>query len=92
MKVVPVDPMKRLLSVSEAAQVFGLSPYTLRAWVQQGKVPVVRLDSAVRIDRSDLEALIQNAKQRWTPNQQLGMAAHKGHQSRKQQQETGRAA
>jgi excisionase family DNA binding protein len=87
-----VDSTKRLLSVSEAADVFGLSPYTLRLWVKQGKVPVIRLDSTVRIDRLDLEATIQSAKQQWAPHQEFSDAARKGHQHRKRQQEAVSAA
>ncbi len=87
-----VDPTKRLLSVSEAAQVFGLSPYTLRGWVHQGKVPVVRLDSTVRIDRVDLEALIQNAKRSWSPQQQFAANTRKGDANRKPQGQTATAA
>jgi excisionase family DNA binding protein len=83
METFAVNSAPRLLSVDEAAQVFGLNRHTLRSWVQKGKVPVVRLDSVVRIDRQDLEGIIQNAKQQWTPNQKLGLAARKGHQNRR---------
>lgn len=82
-----IDPTKRLLSVSEAAEVFGLSPYTLRQWVHQGKVPVIRIDTTVRIDRQDLEMLLQNAKQQWSPAPSLAANARKGHTKRHQQKE-----
>jgi excisionase family DNA binding protein len=92
METLPVNPVPRLLSVDEAAQAFGLNRHTLRAWVQKGKVPVVRLDSTVRIDRNDLEAMIQSAKRLWSPQQSLAVNARKGHQSRRQRSEAPRAA
>ena len=87
-----VGPPKRLLSLNEAAEMCGLSIHTLRAWVHQGKVPIVRIDTTLRIDRNDLEAVIQSAKQPWKPQQSLAVNARKGHQRRKQQQKARHAA
>ena len=47
--------LERLLTNSEAAAVIGCTPATLRAWVSQGRVPVVRLSA--RFVRYDPKAL-----------------------------------
>lgn len=82
----------RLLDLDAAATLLGISPHTLRSWTQQGKVPVVRLGSLLQYDRQDLEAFIQNAKQRWTPQQALAANARKGHNTRKQREQASHAA
>jgi excisionase family DNA binding protein len=45
-----------LLSISQAAQLLGVHPQTLRAWADKGLVPHVRLPSGQRrFDRQRLE-------------------------------------
>lgn len=48
-----------LLTVTEAAEVLRVSPYTLRRWVRQGKVPAFQSQAkgAIRIHPDDLTAL-----------------------------------
>jgi Helix-turn-helix domain len=70
---------KRLLSVSEAAEAYGLGIHTLRGWVQAGKVPVIRMDANVWIDRHDIEAALQAAKGTWAPRPSYAAAARRGH-------------
>jgi excisionase family DNA binding protein len=45
----------RLLGISEAAKQLGVHPKTLRAWVDKGQVPAVKLPSGYR--RFTLEQL-----------------------------------
>jgi len=51
--------MEKLLTVNEAAQRVNLSPWTIRLWVSQKKIGVVRLGRALRIPESALVELIQ---------------------------------
>jgi excisionase family DNA binding protein len=49
----------RLLRVAEASERYGLAQGTLRKWVAQRKVPVVRLGRAVRLREGDQEAHVR---------------------------------
>ncbi len=50
--------MERLLSLKEAANLTGVSRYTLRRWAQLQRVASVRLSRrAIKFRESDLEAL-----------------------------------
>ena len=53
---------KRLLSVPEAAEYLGRTPWAVRGLIDNGKLPVVRLDRRVQIDRLDLDRLIERCK------------------------------
>jgi excisionase family DNA binding protein len=70
----------RLLGLNAAAAVLGISPHTLRAWAQRGKVPVTRLGALLQFDRRELDALIQSATRQWKPQPKLAANARKGHQ------------
>lgn len=50
--------MKRLLTVAESASELGLKPGTLRAWISQRRIGIVRLGRAVRIPLEEIERLI----------------------------------
>lgn len=55
---------QHLLTAKEAAALLCLSEYTIRQWIWQRRLPVVRLGRAVRLKRQDLEQLIdQNRKE-----------------------------
>jgi excisionase family DNA binding protein len=49
-----------LLNVQEAAQLLSLSPNTIRQWIWQRRLPVVKLGRSVRLRREDLETLINS--------------------------------
>lgn len=51
--------MQELLNLREGASELRLSIHTLRAWVFQGRLPVVRLGRRVLLKREDLEKLIE---------------------------------
>lgn len=48
----------KLLSVVLAADICGVSPHTLRAWLRQRRLPHVRLGRRVLLDPSDLRRFI----------------------------------
>lgn len=50
-----------LLSVDEAAEYLRISPHTLRAWLNQGRVPYVKLGGRVLFRLEDLMALVSSS-------------------------------
>ena len=55
--------MQSLLNAKEAAQLLNLSENTVRQWIWQKRLPVVRLGRAVRLKKADLEALIERGRE-----------------------------
>jgi excisionase family DNA binding protein len=53
------EKMQALLKTKEAAQLLNLSESTIRQWIWQRRLPVVRIGRAVRLRREDLEQLIE---------------------------------
>jgi excisionase family DNA binding protein len=54
----------QLLTVKEAALHLAVSAATVRRWIGLEKIPVVRLNGeTVRIDLTDLQALVKSNKQ-----------------------------
>ena len=51
--------MNQLLSIKEAATFLNLSPYTLRIWTFQRRIPFVRLGRRVAFRKEDLEDLVE---------------------------------
>lgn len=60
--LMPDNSLKRLLSVEEAAIYMGRTPEAFRQLIHRGKIPVIRLDRRVQVDRQDLDRLIENNK------------------------------
>ena len=54
--------MSNLLTVVEAAGLLALKPATIRKWVFQRRIGSVRIGRAVRLKRSDVEALIRRGE------------------------------
>jgi excisionase family DNA binding protein len=54
---------RHLLTAKEAAALLGLSEHTVRQWIWQRRLPVVRLGRAVRLKRQDLEQLIEQSRE-----------------------------
>ena len=50
------------LGLRQAAEAVGLSHWTLRAWVRQGKVKAVRLGRKVLVEPGELQHLIAEAR------------------------------
>ena len=55
--------MNALKNINEAGEFLGLSSWTIRRWIQQGKILPVRLGSRVLIEESELERVIREGKQ-----------------------------
>jgi len=60
-------PTARLLTLPEASEYLGLSRWKLRQLVHEGKLRIVRLsvtgeEKKWRLDRRDLDALVEQAK------------------------------
>jgi excisionase family DNA binding protein len=60
-------PSRRLVSVAEAAEVLGLSVASIRRLVRTGTLPAVRLTRRLRIDVRDLDRLVEQAKDPYSP-------------------------
>ncbi len=58
----PVRPDKRLYSIDDAGVYLGISTWTVRAYVSEGKLPAVRAGRRVLLDIRDLDAWIERAK------------------------------
>jgi excisionase family DNA binding protein len=57
------EKMQELLRAKEAAQFLNVSENTVRMWIWQRRLPVVRLGRAVRLRRQDLEEVIERNRQ-----------------------------
>jgi excisionase family DNA binding protein len=50
------------LTVAEVAELLKLNQQTVRNWIDQGSLPALRVGRRVRIRRSDLERLLEEAR------------------------------
>ena len=51
---------KRFLNSEELAVYLGLSIHTIRQWTREGKLPFVKLGSAVRFDMQKIEKWVKS--------------------------------
>ncbi len=51
--------MTKLLRISDVADRLAVSPLTVRKWVFQKRLPIVRVGRAVRVREEDLDALVR---------------------------------
>jgi excisionase family DNA binding protein len=56
-----------LMTVAEIAAVLKLNQQTIRNWIDQGRLPAVRIGRRVRIKRADFEQLLTTAGGPATP-------------------------
>ena len=54
--------MEPLLNIEEAARLLGLSPWTIRLRIHEGKLNPVRLGRRVLIEPSEIQRLVNEAK------------------------------
>jgi excisionase family DNA binding protein len=54
--------MDKLLSIEEAGQVTGLSPWTIRALIRQGKLARVKIGRRVLVETSAVRDFIEACK------------------------------
>jgi excisionase family DNA binding protein len=50
------------LGLKEAAAAVGLSPWTLRGWIRQGKLRSVRLGRRVMVEPAELKRLVEQGR------------------------------
>ena len=60
----PNENRVRLLTVHEAAAYLSVSVSTLYGWVWQRRISFVKMGRALRFDQRDLDAFIEENKQR----------------------------
>jgi excisionase family DNA binding protein len=68
---------KRLLSVDHVAEVLSVSPWTIRAWIQSGRLGSAKLGSRRLIPQSEIDRLIQKASTPALPDLSNGNGFHK---------------
>jgi excisionase family DNA binding protein len=54
--------MEPLKSIEEAADIWGVSPWTVRAYVRQGKIRPVRIGRRVLIEAQEIQRLIDEGR------------------------------
>ena len=52
----------RLLNVVQASQELNCSKYSLRKWIKEGMIQVVRLGRAIRIRSTEVDQIISEGK------------------------------
>jgi excisionase family DNA binding protein len=55
--------MESLKSVEQAAETLALSPWTVRAYIRQGKIKPVRIGRRILIEPSEIRRLISEGKE-----------------------------
>ena len=53
-----IDQPESFLTVAEVAAILKLNQQTVRNWIDQGKLPAIRVGRRVRIKRSDFERVL----------------------------------
>jgi excisionase family DNA binding protein len=56
-----VDVEDSFLTVAEVAEMLKLNQQTVRNWIDQGSLPALRVGRRVRIRRSDLDRVLEDA-------------------------------
>jgi len=51
----------RLVSIKDAAEILAISPWTLRAWITQGKISSAKLGARRLIPESEINRLLAEA-------------------------------
>lgn len=54
--------MTQLRSVEDAARLLAISPWTVRAWIAQGKLFPVRIGRRVLLEESELQRFIDESR------------------------------
>lgn len=54
--------MNLLVDVKEAARAWAVSPWTIRAYIREGKLRAVRIGRLVRVETSELERFVNEQK------------------------------
>ena len=57
--------MEKMLTRKKAAEMLGILPATLSAWIKAGKIKAARPGRAYRIPESEIERLLEAKKEEW---------------------------
>lgn len=60
--------MEPLHDVNGAARILAVSPWTIRAYIRQGKLRPIRIGRLVRLDEKELAQFVANSKAEALPN------------------------
>jgi excisionase family DNA binding protein len=60
--------MNSLLDVKEAARAWAVSPWTIRAYIRDGKLRAVRIGRLVRLEAAELERFVKENAEKVDPN------------------------
>ena len=52
----------KLYDVKDAAQMLAISPWTVRAYIREGKLCPIRMGRLIRLDEQELERFVVSAK------------------------------
>jgi len=58
-----IEPLQ---SIESAAKTLSLSPWTVRAYIRQGKIRPVRIGRRVLIDSQEIERIVEEGRNRST--------------------------
>jgi excisionase family DNA binding protein len=64
---VPAQIVPRLVSVKEAAGILGVSVWTLRQWLSQRRIAVVKVGRLTKLQLHDLQAFIAGNRREARP-------------------------
>jgi excisionase family DNA binding protein len=59
--------MNQLFDVKSAARLLAISPWTVRAYIRQGKLRAVRLGRLVRLDQAEIQRFVTEATRTLVP-------------------------
>ena len=62
MASVPAGSPVNRLSIAQAAPLLGVSPYTVRKWLRQRRLPFHQVGRRIVLDRGDLEAFMRSCR------------------------------
>lgn len=66
-EIQPTEPLRKWLTVFEAAEYFHCAPNHIRNIIHKGELRAARFGQGFRIDRADLDQLMMKRKQRVAP-------------------------
>jgi excisionase family DNA binding protein len=54
--------VEALLDVESVAKLFKVSPATIRHWIAEGKLPVIRVGRGLRFRLTDIEGVLERSR------------------------------
>lgn len=66
-----------LLSVDRTAELLSVSPWTVRAWIAQGRIGSAKLGSRRLVPQSEIDKLVSNASIPALPQHEKQVSGHK---------------